>query len=260
MPELPDLQVASKNLHEQFSGKVLEQFNVQVAKRLTDSEAALKTALEGKQLLSVSREGKELRFHFDRETVLGMHLMLHGELKTFDGNMLPRFPVVTFHFSDGTGLALTDFQKQARVRLNPEQSMVPDALSKEVNAAFLKNAFSARPKSKVKALLMDQDVIRGIGNAYADEILYQACISPFSLAGAIPEVRLKVLARCIKSVLKGAESQIRKKEPGLISGEIRDFLLIHNAKRGKSPAGKKILMKKSGGKKTYYTSEQNEFF
>jgi formamidopyrimidine-DNA glycosylase len=82
---------------------------------------------------------------------------------------------------------------------------------------------------------MDQHVIRGIGNAYADEILWDAGISPFSISNKIPGKKIDALVKSIKSVLKEAEKEIVKRDPGIISGEVRDFLKIHNAKKTHSP-------------------------
>ncbi len=63
--------------------------------------------------------------------------------------------------------------------LNPAPSAAPDALSEEVNFEFLKTLLSTK-KGSIKNILLDQKLIRGIGNAYADEILWDARISPFS--------------------------------------------------------------------------------
>jgi formamidopyrimidine-DNA glycosylase len=108
----------------------------------------------------------------------------------------------------------------------------------------------------IKSLLLDQHIIRGIGNAYADEILWQARISPFSISNKIPAPRVKALAAAVKQVLKHAVRQIRQTAPGIIGGEQRDFLQIHNARAKKSPYGAPILVKPIGGRKTYYTREQ----
>lgn len=76
--------------------------------------------------------------------------------------------------------------------------------------------------------MLDQQLIRGIGNAYADEILWDAGISPFSVSGKIPPGKISALAKSIRKVLKAAEKRIIKKHHGIIAGEVRDFLLIHN--------------------------------
>ena len=75
-------------------------------------------------------------------------------------------------------------------------------------------------------------------------------------ATPIPVDKIKDLASAIKKVLEDAEKQIRKNKPDIISGEVRDFLKIHNSYKTESPSGKKIEQKTIGGRKTYYTSEQ----
>jgi formamidopyrimidine-DNA glycosylase len=107
--------------------------------------------------------------------------------------------------------------------------------------------------------LLDQNAIRGIGNAYADEILWDAGISPFSISNKIPDTKLKALAKSIKSVLQDAEKQISKSNPDIIGGEIRDFLKIHNSKKKESPTGAPIKFAMVSSRKTYYTDEQELF-
>jgi formamidopyrimidine-DNA glycosylase len=257
MPELPDLQVFSKNLTRHFAGKKLERIKVVNGAKLKDSQAALKKALEGTKLHSVYRSGKELRFEFDKDMILGLHLMLNGELKLFEEKNDHKNTIVELLFSNDKGFAVTDWQGLANVKLNPTDKEGVDALSKELDHKYLEEALQT--KAIIKNVLMDQDVIRGIGNAYADEILWEAGISPFSKSNKIPAAKIKDLAKAIRSVLQNAEKQILKKKPDLISGEVRDFLVIHNAKKKESPTGGSILTKMAGGRKTYYTEEQQLF-
>jgi formamidopyrimidine-DNA glycosylase len=254
MPELPDLQVFSANLHKMLKGKKVKKVNITVAKKLKSPAATIKKSLEGAKLKKVYREGKELRFAFNNDARLGMHLMLHGSLNLFDKKNGEKHAIFELVFDDDSGLALSDWQKQASVSLNPEEARVPDALSKEMNLKFLKQALDK--KRNVKTVLMDQHVIRGIGNAYADEILWDAGISPFSAANKIPAEKIKALAKSIKKVLKDAEKKIKKAHPDLVSGEVRDFLLIHNSKKEKSPTGVPIESATINNRKTYYTKEQ----
>lgn len=254
MPELPDLQVFSQNLHKKLKGKKLETLNIPVTKKLKTPAKKIKEALEGSKLSKVFRDGKELHFKFDNGEVLGLHLMLHGALTLFTKKNDQKSTVLELLFADGTGLAMTDYQKQATPTLNPEPRDAPDAMSKAVNLQFMKAALQV--KTIIKTLLLDQHVIRGIGNAYADEILWHAKISPFSVSNKIPVEKIKVLLKSIRSVLSKAEKQILKHDPETITGEYRDFLDIHHAKKTVSPTGKKILKKEIGGRKTYYTEEQ----
>jgi formamidopyrimidine-DNA glycosylase len=255
MPELPDLQVFAKNLDKIFAGRQLQQVKIVNAKSLKDDPSALEANLKGNVLEEVYRTGKELRFRFSNKVILGMHLMLHGKLYRFDGKNENKFTIVEFHFED-KGLALTDYQGAANIKLNPEEKAGIDALSEELNYTYLKKALQS--KSKIKKRITDQRVIRGIGNAYADEILWEAKIHPDSISNKIPDASIKALAKAIKSVLHNAEKEIVKTHPDIIAGEVRDFLKIHHSKKEKSPGGAVIKVDKTGGS-TYYTGEQELF-
>lgn len=257
MPELPDLQVFSANLNRQLAGKKLQQINVLKRAKANVSKAQLKKALERRRLQQVYREGKELRFAFEGGNILGLHLMLRGKLQWLDPGNPPAHALLEMWFEGDRQLVLTDYQYNARITLNPPEPEAPDALASKVNLAFWKEKLQS--KATIKNLLLDQQVVRGIGNAYADEILWEAGISPFSVSRKIPDSKIKALARSVKQVLKKAEQQIRKAAPGIIGGEVRDFLLIHNAAKKQSPAGAAIQQKTAGGRKTYYTDEQELF-
>ncbi len=135
---------------------------------------------------------------------------------------------------------------------------VPDAMAKEMSSAYLKAVLSKK-RSSIKQVLLDQKLIRGIGNAYADEILWAAKISPFSISKAIPEQSVNALHKAINEVLRSAIKQIKKQHPDQLSGEVRDFLKIHNPQAQKSPSGAKIMVDKKSSRKTYYTDEQQLF-
>jgi formamidopyrimidine-DNA glycosylase len=183
-----------------------------------------------------------------------MHLMLTGDLFLFEKTNNHKSTIVELLFSNGKGLALTDKMQKAHIKLNPEDKKGIDALDKGLSFTYLKGIFNSR--AGVKNVLLDQDRIRGIGNAYADEILWQARISPFSKANAIPDEKIKELVKAIKSVLKDAISKITKYHPDIIQGEVRDFLKIHSKDKTESPTGAPIQIEKKGMLKTYYTDEQ----
>lgn len=254
MPELPDIEVFSRNLKKMYGGKRLEKIKVINNKNIKDSPKELSKVLEGEKLKDVYRSGKEMRFLFSNGQVLGLHLMLTGDLLPFEEKAKRKDIKVEFYFEGGNNLMLTDRFKNAFIKLNPEDKKGIDALDAKLNYTYLKKAFDR--KAAVKNVLLDQDVIRGIGNAYSDEILWQTGISPFSKANAIPDEKIKELAKNIKKVLKNATNKIFKNHPGLIHGEVRDFLDIHTKKKDKSPTGAKIKIADRGMLKTYYTDEQ----
>jgi formamidopyrimidine-DNA glycosylase len=257
MPELPDLQVFSRNLDKKLRGKKLARLKIVNKKKLKVPEAKMRKAIEKASIKKIYREGKEIHMAFDNGTILGLHLMLKGQLH-LSQEAPPKYSIIEMYFDDGLVLAMTDYQGAATPTLNPEERPAPDALSKRLNYAFLKELLSKK-RTPVKTFLLDQKMIRGIGNAYADEILWDARISPFAICQKIPDAKIKALVRSIPAVLKDAEKQIRKKDPDTISGEIRDFLKIHNSKKEKSPTGKKIHSTMLNSRITYYTDEQQDY-
>jgi formamidopyrimidine-DNA glycosylase len=251
MPELPDLQAFSHNLKKRLHGKTIKEVTVHSSK-LNVSAAELKKAIEGNVLKEVRREGKELYFEFKDDTILSLHLMLRGQLYLDEEQH--QYAIVELLFDDGKRLSMTDFQKAATPTLNPVTKESPDALDEKADAGFWLNTLKKK-KSAIKNVLLDQNVVRGIGNAYADEILWDARISPFSASNKIPEDKVKDLVKSIRSVLEHAEQQILKEKPDIISGEVRDFMNVHNPKKKESPTGAKIEIE-DGTRKTYYTNEQ----
>jgi len=258
MPELPDLQVFSRSLTKILKGKKLLKINVIQHKKLNVTVKELTDALEGQELTSVQRSGKQLHFKFKNGDILGLHLMLHGQMHWFDKDNPNKFTIFELHFEGGKGLAITDFQRQATPTLNPDNSSAPDALGDDADYQFWKNTLQ-NSHGSVKSILLNQEIVRGIGNAYADEILYDARLSPFSIANKIPDTHVKALARSVKKVLQNAEQQILEDDPERISGEFRDFLQVHRPKQTTTAEGVVIHQKPLSSRKTYYTDEQKMF-
>ena len=146
----------------------------------------------------------------------------------------------------------------ANIELNPPSAEAIDALSPQLTADKLEQLLKAS-RAKIKTVLMDQKLIGGIGNAYADEILHAAQLSPLSIAGKIPKKKVQQLAKAIKDVLEDAERQIQKTHPDIISGEVRDFLKVHRKQAKHDASGQTIKQTKVGGRITYYTADQEEF-
>jgi formamidopyrimidine-DNA glycosylase len=258
MPEIPDLQVFADTLNKKFSGKKLQKIKFFVSKKFNASEKQFNNAVSGHVLEKVYRDGKQLHFIFDNEQVIGLHLMLHGELHYESDKVNPKTHIMLWTFEGSESLLITDFHKQARPTLNPTATKIPDILDKKVNAKFLSELLKKGGNKKLKAYLTDQSVIRGMGNAYSDEIYYEAGISPFSRAGKVPADKIPVLLKAIKKVYKNAIKQIKKMDPDHLSGEIRSFLKVHLPRTEKTKKGEKILIEKGNGK-TYYVKGQKKY-
>src|SRR5688572_9293565 len=254
MPELPDIEVFTRNLKKMYGGKKISKIKLVNNKNIKDSQKELSKALEGEKLKDVYRSGKEMRFLFSNGKILGLHLMLTGDLIPFEDKNERKSTKVEFYFEGGKNLVLADRFKNAFVKLDPQDKEGMDALDPKLNYSYLKKVFNR--KAAVKNILLDQKVIRGIGNGYSDEILWLTRISPFSKANAIPDEKIRELAKNIKKVLKNATNKIYKNYPDLIHGEVRDFMDIHTKKKEKSPTGASIKVFEKGMQKTYYTDEQ----
>lgn len=208
MPELPEVDALVVNLRRDVVDRVIDRVDVA-------SIAALKTfdppvdVLRESRVVDVRRIGKHIdlvvRATDDRQWHVIVHLARAGWLKlreSVDGAppkgsaaVLSRGPVaLRIAFVDGATLVITDAAKQKKVAVSvvSEPAMVPsvarlgiDPLASAFDVEALSELLDAQPRKQIKGLLRDQSSIAGIGNAYSDEILHAAKISPFAAAGSL---------------------------------------------------------------------------
>jgi len=207
-------------------------------------------------LTAINRVGKQLYFEFANKHVLSLQLMLYGSMHWYEGKNENKFTIAELLFADDTGLAITDWQKSVILSLDPEVSTVPDAM--HLPKGYLDKALKGKNKA-IKTVLQEGKVVQGIGNAYVDEILYAAKLSPFSIAAKIPEEKIAVLTKAIKKVLTEAEAHILKNFPDTITEKERDFLKVHRPRHKETLNGETILIAEIASRKTYYTEGQELF-
>jgi len=255
MPELPDLTVFAESLGKLVLNKEIAGVGYRRKPQQNPEPELLVSTLTGRRFTEVRRVGKELLFQLDNGERLLVHLMLNGGFSYLSGKERVPFTIMSVDFQDGTSLVLSDPKAWAKIAINPDLSgRAVDGLG--VTPEFLRETFGKKPKTVLKTFLLDQQLIGGIGNAYADEILWEARISPKSVVGKLPEGAVEKLAAAIPAVLTRAVDYLRKHHSGMISGEIRDFLAVHNPKAKASPTGAPIIVEQVASKKTYYTEEQ----
>ena len=261
MPELPDLHVFCQNLKKQVLDKPIVCVTLSNRGKFNATPAAFTSALKGSSIADVARVGKELHFQLSSKKVFAVHLMLSGQFHLLSAEAAEGIPYRVFSvaFQDGGALSVSDPRNMCRVTLNPRKSDVPDVLAAEFDPAYFARAARNNPWSNVKAFLIDQNIMKGIGNAYADEILWKADISPESIVEKIPPEALSDLYSAIGDVLKDAIDSILRISPDIVSGEERSFLKVHHPKKTATEEGEPILVKEIATKRTYYTQKQRLF-
>ncbi len=255
MFELPYLEMCGDAFERKFKKRVLQRLEIQQKKCINVSLAELNESVIGNELKSVWREGLSLYFQFRNYAVLEMRLSASAELLVMDQNQEATSGLLNLYFSGGQILSVKDGKILSKFLLNPVHVISPDVFSKEMTFEYLMGLLSNR-KEEIKLVLMKQDLIRGIGEAYADEILWYAEISPFSIANRIPQDRVKVLYKTIKYVLLDAIKQTKKINALKFNEVGSDLLLIHNVNKKTSPTGKPIKVSKLNRITTFYTDEQ----
>ncbi|MDR0443929.1 MAG: hypothetical protein LBH44_11025 [Treponema sp.] len=260
MPELPDLHIFSHNLKKKILNKNITSVTVFDTRKI-DTPNIFSEKLTGTNIRDIVREGKELHFLMANNNSFGVHLMLNGKLSIASKDEAGKInsKILGVCFEDTESLIVSDFQGLCKVTLNPKPSGVPDALSDTFTFEYFSGQIKKKARENIKAFLINQQIVRGIGNAYVDEILWKADISPESAAGKIPEEKLKDLYEAIPFIMNDAIQNIERISPDIISGEERSFLKVHNPRKKCTDEGDKIIVKTVATKKTYFTEKQQLF-
>lgn len=261
MPELPDLTLFVGNLRPLVCGKEITQADIFNLSKVSTTKEAWKDKLCGQSIADIRREGKEVAFLLTNDHRFNAHLMLAGRFLYggYDQIFAINSKIFTLGFADGQSLTLCDSMRMANVRVNPRAAKVPDVLDEAFTEAYFLGAAKANGTKNVKDFLTDQAIMLGIGNAYADEILYAARISPLSYMIRIPQARLMDLYRAIPETMLWAIDNLQKLTPDAIAGEERSFLRVHNRKKTHTDDGQEILKRTVGRRTTYYTKTQELF-
>jgi formamidopyrimidine-DNA glycosylase len=260
MPELPDVEIFKRVLDEHARGHVVSRVVVSDPKSLEQaSGATLQRRLKGRRLSSSSRRGKVLFAVFEDAATLAMHFGPNGSLQDVPHDSEePAATRLLFEFSDGSRLAYVNPRRIGHVVVTDDadvfiadQKLGPDALDPSLNEAAFSEALG-QGKQPIKAALMDQARIAGIGNTYVDEILFQARLHPGIKTGALDAATRRRLSNAMKHVLRtaidrgaGAENFIERLPKG--------FLLPERHPGGHCPrCGSPLVIDKRGGRTSYH--------
>lgn len=256
MPELPEVERARALIEAHALGRRIarvDDSDTYVSRPHAPGEIA--GALTGATLTGAHRRGKSMWLETDRGVVLGLHLGMAGRIVVDDAEAgdpkpsnddQPAWDRFRIDFEDGGWLILRDKRRLGRAVLDPDLSNLgPDAA--EVGAEEFRERVG-RGTAPLKARIMDQAVIAGVGNLLADETLWRARLSPLRPAG---EVTGEELDRLRRELHAAARSAIRK--GGVHTGE----LIPHRVRGGTCPrCGAELQRAQVGGRTTYWCPEE----
>ncbi len=225
MPELPEVETIKRGLTRLITGKHVSGVEFDTLKSFPNSMADVDNFLINSKITDVKRRGKALTIDLDTGYSLVIHLKMTGQLvyradKVNFGaghptdsliNALPdKSTRVTINFTDGSRLYFNDQRKFGWMRLHPTvfvpdieffKKLGPEPLEKDFSWQDLKSRLAKRQRTSIKAALLDQTVIAGVGNIYADESLWGAKIYPGTTVGALKDSDIKRLHASLINVL-----------------------------------------------------------
>jgi len=266
MPELPEVETLRRELDKAVAGKIIKDFSVDFLKMIRpDSLPSFRKKVLNKKILAVERHAKILFFKLSGDKFIIIHLKLTGQLifvpenknkKKIAGghpqrggldNLPNKFTRAIFSFADGSKLFFNDLRKFGWLKMIDKSEVDKlvgglgvEPLSAKFNFLEFKNILTRYPKRKIKQILLDQKLISGIGNIYADESCFCARILPWRLARSLNQRDARLLFICIVKILKlaiskkgtSADTYVRTSgEPG----EMLKYLKVYGRK------GKKCL-------------------
>src|SRR3954468_19188715 len=186
MPELPEVERARAVIEELALGRRIaaaEDSDTYVCRPHAPGEIG--GALEGRELVSANRRGKAMWCDTDGGPVLGLHLGMAGRIVVDESPDPHGWDRFTLLFEDGGRLALRDKRRLGRAVLDPDLGGVGTDAAQITREAF--REIVGRGGAPIKARIMDQAVISGVGNLLADEALWRARLSPLRPACAVAE-------------------------------------------------------------------------
>jgi formamidopyrimidine-DNA glycosylase len=207
MPELPEVETIVCQLRPVLQNRVLASLTAVWAKTLEVSPADL-AGLPGHHITEVSRRGKWILIHLSGGLRLAVHLRMTGRLSPWPLPGKASHLRAELSFRDGGCLYFYDARKFGRIRLvSPDQTWLEEMGVEPLLPGALEGAMSRiRTHRAVKAVLLDQTLIAGIGNIYADEALFAAGIHPSLPFFELSPARLAILAESVRRILRDAIS------------------------------------------------------
>lgn len=217
MPELPEVETIKRTLETLVLNKTIKKTTIHWPKIIQspDDTAHFKQLLDGELIESMSRKGKFLLFYM-KEYVLVSHLRMEGKYRVAsDSEPIDKHTHVIFHFTDGTELRYNDVRKFGTMHLlpigkeftvKPLNKLGPDPFEAAYELDYFQSRLS-KTSRYIKAALLDQNVIAGLGNIYVDEVLFLSGVHPEKRANTLSENEIVNIFKHTRQVLEKAVYQ-----------------------------------------------------
>lgn len=212
MPELPEVETVRRGLERALPGRrIIAVIVPEHEPTWLAWQAAWQAALSGRAIHAVRRRAKFLIIDLDDDLALVVHLRMTGALTVNRVDEPPaRFHRIAWRLDDGSELRFSDMRRFGTAEvLTPDKltarlaALGHEPLDDALDAAAVRRALGSSPRLAVKAALLDQRRIAGLGNIYADESLHRAGIHPQMPTGALTDGDIARLTAAIKKVIAG---------------------------------------------------------
>ncbi|MDD4601983.1 Formamidopyrimidine-DNA glycosylase [bioreactor metagenome] len=212
MPEMPEVEIIKRSLQDRLVGRTIQQVDIMLPRLIkwptADRFQAITT---GKKITSLTRRGKYLLFGLEDDLVIVVHLRMTGKLLYSSANtQQDRFSRIKFYLDNGDMMQYADSRTLGTLyamsldelwRITGLSSMGPEPLSEDFTLNYLKEGLK-KHKGNIKALLLNQRFIGGLGNIYVDESLAIAGIHPERKADSVTESEVDKLFSSINAVIR----------------------------------------------------------
>lgn len=213
MPELPEVETVRRGLNQLIKGQKIVNIEVLYPKIIVNPLPKFKEALIGATITDVGRRAKYLLFHFDNDLTMISHLRMEGKYQVRDQKSdFDKHVHIIFELANGQYLGYRDVRKFGRMEVVPRANELttkgiaklgPEPLTPQYTYDSLVSGLQ-RKKKNIKAVLLDQQVVSGLGNIYVDEVLWLAKIHPEQPANQLTDEQLQALYPAISDEIQTA--------------------------------------------------------
>ena len=266
MPEIAEVETVRNTLKKRILNKKIVNVNIIYPNIIESDKDEFKKVLIGNEFVDILRKGKWLIFELHNHYLLS-HLRMEGKYFIKDSSEeIVKHEHIIISFNDNTDLRYHDTRKFGRMKLIKKEDLVStkeiqkqglEPMDKELTKEYLKSKFLNK-HIPIKTLLLDQTIISGLGNIYADEVLFASKINPLKLGSEITLEeceQIKINAKDI--ILKAIESggtTIKSYTSSLgVTGRFQQYLKVHKQEGKPCQKCQTLIAKvKIGGRSTYY--------